>query len=86
MSDADGIDANFNNIALYGRSEEIQGGHRFGDEHLRVHLTGGVNPAFLIYPFQQPPAKKRIARIEISGFDNFTGAEGKGHVILIARK
>ena len=66
--------ANLDDITLDGGSEEIESGHGFGDKGLCLHLTGGIDTAFFINPFQKPSTEKRVTGIQIAGFDDFARA------------
>lgn len=68
------LNANLYDVTLDGGSEEIESGHRFGDKGLCLHLTGGIDTAFFINPFQKPSTEKRVAGVQIAGFDDFARA------------
>jgi hypothetical protein len=67
--------AEFDDVALPRRTDEIDLGHELGHDALIVELADGVNRGFFVDPAQKAAAEQRAVGVQIFGLDPLSGVE-----------
>lgn len=81
-AEVDGLDTQFDDIALTGGVDEIDLGDEFGDAAVGAQLDDGIDGGFFVDPAEEATSEQGTVCVEVFRFDPFTGVEIHAPIFL----